>query len=206
MTTTPTAWSAQITITTDINAFRPQITALADNTFIYAWEASNDLFARHLNEFGSFTSGNFLTGVSANPKPLFNPSFFQQADGRVVLTNGELDANPPPDDDIHWASIPPTFLSANGSFPIEQTGFDEVLIDSTARSDGVGAVGGAVIYEFTGPGNAKNLVLRFIDAVGNQASNQIFVGPHTGELQQNPSLAGRHTGFVTVAYQNTNLT
>ena len=44
------------------------------------------------------------------------------------------------------------------------------------------------------------------DAFGNQATNQIFVGPHAGEVQQDPSLAALHDGRVVVAYDNVNLT
>ena len=56
---------------------------------------------------------------------------------------------------------------------------------------------------YTGPGDITSLVLRFVDAFGNQASNQIFI-PDAGanDTQQNPSLAGRHTGHVVIAYEN----
>ena len=198
--TTPTFWGNEVTFTSDIFAVDPEVTALADNSFIVAWQSLDDIFARHLNETGSFTGGNFLSALSsANPKPLFNPSIFQQIDGRVVVTFGEVFGTS--DTDIHWHSpTVPGFAPHTTTFPIERSPFSETLIDSTAVVGG----GGAIIYDFDGLAGS-NIVLRFIDSVGNPASNQIFVGPHTGEVQQNPALAARHTGFVSVAYENFNI-
>lgn len=202
MTTTPVFWSNEITVSFDINAFAPQVAALSDNTFIIGWQDGTNIFARHLNESGSFTSGNFLSALSdANPKPLINPSIFQQVDGRVVVTYGELDGTN--DYDIHWHSPnPPGYVPHASSFPIENSAFSERLLDSAPRTSG----GGAVVYQFEGPGGATHSVLRFIDAVGNQASNQIFIGPHAGEVQQNPAITGLHTGFIAAAYENFNST
>jgi hypothetical protein len=53
-----------------------------------------------------------------------------------------------------------------------------------------------------GANTDSHVVLRFIDALGNQASNQIFVGAHAGETQQNAAVAGLGNGNVVVAYED----
>jgi Ca2+-binding RTX toxin-like protein len=200
MTTTPTFWSNEITFSFDFNAFGPQVVALADNTFAVTWESQDNIFGRHLNEFGSFTGGNFLADLSgANPKPLFNPVPFQQADGSLVVTYGEVDAETPTsiDRDIHWHQVGG---SPTNTFPVEQSGNDEIMLDATARSDGVGGFGSAIIFNHDFGGS--HLALRFLDSLGNQTSSAIPVGVHAGQTQQNPTLAGLHTGFVAAAYEN----
>ncbi len=59
------------------------------------------LFARHFDLLGSFTSGNFLSDLSANDtKTLSGPQIFQQTDGGVVVNYIELFG--PVDEDIRW--------------------------------------------------------------------------------------------------------
>jgi Ca2+-binding RTX toxin-like protein len=200
MTTTPTLGS-EVTFSFDPFAFSPKITPLTDGTFTLAWDsaASNpsDIFARHLNELGSFTGGNFLSALSdADPKSLSGPSIFQQTNGLVVAIYRELFATG--DSDIFWHA---SFANPDTNrFAIENSGFDEFLVDSTARTGG----GGAIAYTLEGPSSTSFLVLRMIDSIGQQASNQIFVGVHPGEVQQNASIAGIANGNVAVAYENFN--
>jgi hypothetical protein len=50
----------EVTFSSDPLAYYPQVTALADGSFILAWEDGTDIFAKHPDKNGSFTSGNFL--------------------------------------------------------------------------------------------------------------------------------------------------
>lgn len=198
MTTTPTFWGSEIIFSPFLTDFAPQVGALSDNSFAIVWEREGgDIVGRHFDELGSFTSGDFLSALSgATAKALSQPRILQQTDGRVVVNYTEEFAAG--DHDIRWHSPNETFTPHASSFGTETSPFDEILLDSTAREGG----GAANVYQFTGPGDVTNIVLRFTDAIGNQASNRIFVGPHTGEVQQNPAIAKLHTGFVTVAYEN----
>jgi Ca2+-binding RTX toxin-like protein len=199
MTTTPTLWGSEITFTFDPLAFGPKVTALSDGTFILAWENGEDIFGRHLNELGSFTGGDFLSAVSSSIiKPISAPIITEQSDGRVVVNYRLLFDDSPQDFDVFWHSPNDTFTPHSSVFGTENSGFDEILLDSTAREGG----GGAIIYNYTGPGNVSNLVLRFTDSIGQQASNQIFIDSSATRLEQNPALTGLHTGFVAVAYES----
>ena len=90
-----------------------------------------------------------------------------------------------------------TETDPNGySKTLEQTGLDEILLDSTATANG----GAAHIFLFNALGSS--LQLRFTNADGNHAGSRIPVGIHPGEIQQNPSLAALPSGAVAVAYEN----
>src|SRR5690348_2989705 len=91
----------KVTFTVDPLARAPQATALADGTFILAWEDGTDIFARHLDKHGSFTSGNFLiTLTSNNGNILSTPRVFQQDHGRVVVVYMQLVE--PNEASVHW--------------------------------------------------------------------------------------------------------
>jgi Ca2+-binding RTX toxin-like protein len=201
MTSTPTFWGNEVTYSPFLGDFGPRVAALSDGTFAIVWDREGtDIVGRHFDELGSFTGGDFLSALSASTaKPLSGPQIFQQTDGRVVVNYREEFG--PGDRDIRWHSPNDTFTPHATSFGTETSPNDEVLLDSTPRAGG----GAANIYQFSAFGNT-NVVLRFTDAIGQQASNQIFVGLHQGEIQQNPALAALHTGFVVVAYENFNPT
>ncbi len=206
MTTTPTFWGTEVTYSFDSLALDPKVTALADGTFILAWDSNSpasDIFARHLNALGSFTSGNFLSALSeADPKSLSKPRIYQQADGKVRVIYQELFG---PDDTDIFFHIPDSknFTPQTNRFAIENSGVQEILVDSTALTNG----GGAILYEFEFSATLNRaIVLRTISSIGNQASNQIFVGLHPGEVQQNAALTSVRTDRVAVAYEDVNLT
>jgi Ca2+-binding RTX toxin-like protein len=209
MTTTPTFWGTEAIFSFDLSAFSPQVTTLSDNTFAIVWENGTDLFGRHFNSLGNFTGGDFLfalpTSISTSTdKPLSRPFIVQQEDGRVVVNYDELFA--PGDTDVRWHSPGSTFTPNANSLPIVNTGGDQILLDSTARSNGVGDIGTAIVF-LSPVANSSSLVgLRFVDKFGNATGSSIFVGVRNGEAQQNAAIAGRHTGHVVVAYENFNLT
>lgn len=188
----------EVTFSSDISAFGPQVTALADGSFVLAWENGTDIFGRHLNNNGSFTSGDFLSTLSSNdPRHLSGPRVFQQSDGRVVVTYRELLGTN--DWNVRWHRVNTDYTPDGNTFPIEDSGIAEFLTDSTARTGG----GGAIVYTIPRNDGIHNFtVLRFIDSIGQQASNQIFVGAFSGDTQQNAAVAGLHNGNVVVAYEN----
>src|SRR4051794_18337198 len=104
MTTTPTDWSGEVVFETDPLAFGSRVTALSDGTFVLAWETQDDIFAKHLDEMGSFTGGNFLSGISTGTtQQLGTPIVTQQTDGLVVVNYSFLAGDMPIDRDIKWA-------------------------------------------------------------------------------------------------------
>jgi hypothetical protein len=200
MPETPTLGS-EVTFSPFPNDYAPQVRAFSDGTFAIVWERDGvDIVGRHFDELGSFTGGDFLSALSdSTAKPLSRPQIFEQADGSVVVNYTEEFATN--NRDIRWHGQNETFTPDLSSFGTETSGFDELLLDSTARADG----GAANVY-LLGAFGSTDIVLRFTDAIGNQASNQIYVGTHAGEIQQNPALVALHTGFVAVAYENFNST
>ncbi|BAY23574.1 hypothetical protein NIES2100_33660 [Calothrix sp. NIES-2100] len=209
MTTTPTFWGNEVTFSFDLFAFSPKVTALSDNTFAIAWENGTDIFGRHLNSLGSFMGGDFLyalpTSISTSTdKALSQPFIVQQADGKVVVNYNELFASG--DNDIRWHSPNPNFTpNANSSVVTGLRGRNEILLDTTARSNGVGDIGTATVYLVPGLGTTSNVALDFVDKFGNFQGG-VLVDPRDGESQQNAAIAGRHTGHVVVAYEVVNQT
>ena len=49
MTTTPTFWSNEVTLSHDPSTFEPHLTALADDTFAVSWSAGGDIFGFKLD-------------------------------------------------------------------------------------------------------------------------------------------------------------
>lgn len=207
MTTTPTFWGQEVTVSNDFLAFGVRLAALADGTFVMTWQNGEDLFARHLSELGSFTGGNFLQTVSANAaRPLATPIPFQQTDGRVVIQYDLDDGASPVDHDVYWVS-PNTDFSATG-FPYgtEASPYNEVLLDAVARPPtSTGPAGAAIAYNYD-IGASSYLVMRFTDSIGQQASNRIFIDSSATRTEMNPALASLHTGFVAIAYESFNPT
>jgi hypothetical protein len=215
MTTTPTLGS-KVTFSFDFSAFSPQVTALADNSFAIVWENGTDIFGRHLDERGSFLGGDFLfsfpTSVSiVTQNPLLSPFIVQQDDGRVIVNYSELlpstsPNNPDGNADIKWHRPETSFLPTSIVSEVEGSFFDTFIVDSTARSNGVGDFGTVFAFETTFETSTTFTGIRFVDPAGNPTSNDIFVGPRRDESQQNAAIAGLHTGFVVVAYENFNQT
>jgi Ca2+-binding RTX toxin-like protein len=203
MTTTPTEWSGEVVFENAPDAVGARVTALSDGTFVLAWaNETGDIFAKHLDEMGSFTGGNFLADVSAGTAdPLGTPIVTEQTNGAVVVNYSLLAGDTPIDRDIFWAQANSDFSSTSLPFGTETSGSDEILLDSVAHGE-TGAddpAGGALLYDFSNGVN-DNLVVRFTDSVGNQASNQIFIDPSTDRTESDGAMASLHTGFVAVAY------
>ena len=200
MTTTPTFWSTEVTISNDLFAFSPHVTALADDSFVIGWGNGTDIFARHFDAFGSFTGGDFLSAVSAaDMKPLAPPILVQQTGGDVIaLYNERFD---PGDDDVFWDFTNRDFSPANNTHAVANSGIDEVLFDATATATG----GSAMVFEEPAPGTGPETItfLRFLTSAGLEASVLIPVGPHLpGESQTDAAIAGIFNGTVAVAYDN----
>lgn len=199
MTTTPTLWGNEVIFSSDTTAYNPQVTALKDNTFILTWENGTDIFGKHLDELGSFTAGDFLRDISTNSKPLSNAIVTQQSDGTIAVNYDLRYSNG--DNDVVWTSPASDFDSAAAPFSTVGSSHDEVLLDSTARNGG----GGAIAYNYTTGANTY-LVLQMTDGVGNPASNQIFIDSSATRTELNPALQGLSNGNVAVAYESFNNT
>lgn len=210
MTTTPTFWGQEVTVSNDFLAFGVHLAALADGTFVMTWENGDDIFARHLSEMGSFTGGNFLQTVSSNAtRPLSLALPFQQTDGRVVIQYDLDDGASPVDHDVMWVSPNSDYSSTGFVYGTQNSPNNDVLLDAVAHPPtSTGPAGAAIAYNHE-VGGSTYLVLQFTDLIGQQASNQIFIDSSTTRNEMNPALASLHTGFVAIAYEsfhNTNFT
>ena len=196
MTTTPTFWSPEITVSTDPSVTEPQVAGLADDTFVIGYGSSGDIFGFNMDAFGSFTGGNFLAPLtSAEDNPLSGPHFVQETNGQLAVDYREtFNGN---DNDVIWHLADPNASPLNRS-PTESTGFDEFLHSATATAAG----GSADTFELAGPNSTSFQVLRFVNSIGLPISNQIFVGPHQGQSQFDSVVAGTFNGNVAVAYEN----
>jgi Ca2+-binding RTX toxin-like protein len=203
MTTTPTLWGQDVTVSNDIFAFGVRVAALNDGTFVMSWEDGSEIFARQLSELGSFTGGNFLQTVSGNVvRPLATPIVFQQTDDRVVVNYDLDDGDSPIDHDVFWVSPNSDFSVTGSPFGTESSPNSEVLRDAVARPPtSTGPGGGAIVYDYT-TGGSSFVVLRFTSSIGEQASNQIFIDSSATRTELNPALASLHTGFVAIAYES----
>lgn len=98
MTATPVVGN-KVIFSTDPFALIPRITPLADDSFILAWDSdvfgslgtliSGDLFARHLDPTGNFTSGNFLQSTNdvahqVAGEQLTTPLLVQESGGLIM--------------------------------------------------------------------------------------------------------------------------
>jgi hypothetical protein len=55
MTTTPTFWSPEITVSTDPSVAEPQVVGLANDTFVLGYGSSGDIFGFNMDAFGRCT-------------------------------------------------------------------------------------------------------------------------------------------------------
>ena len=203
MTTTPTFWSSIVPFNSNNlqTFFVSGVTALADDTFILSWEDNGgpDIFAKHLDAFGSFTGGDFLSSLSqANTNSLSGPQVIQQSGGGIVVEFNFAFAST--DTDIKWHAVAPDFTPGSLAFNVENTGLDEFMTDAAAT-----ASGGTVIAFQEPIGTDAVTFLRFVSSASLPVSNLIPVGPtsHTsGETQQHASVAGIFNGDVAIAYEN----
>ena len=140
MTTTPTFWSNEVTLSHDPLASSADVTAVNGDTVIVGWSSGGDIFGFQLNSFGSFTGGNLVQGLTtAVFTPLSAPHFVQQSDGSVIVEYREtFTTQTGPDTDVIWHTL-------NSADPLNETPVvgsqaNEVMHDVTATSGGGSAV------------------------------------------------------------------
>src|SRR6185437_9214361 len=131
----------EVIFSTDPLAEIPRVTALADDTFVLAWEtAAGDLFARHLNETGNFTSGNFLQQLStfdhnAFGGPSTTPLVVQERGGAIMTDFGFTPAGGSPEIGLH--TVDANFTDT--SFPVivpKASSAGEPLVDAVSTFQG----------------------------------------------------------------------
>jgi len=131
----------EVIFSTDPLAEIPRVTALADDTFVLAWEtATGDLFARHLNETGNFTTGNFLQQLStfdhnAFGGPSTTPLIVQENGGAIMTDFGFTPAGGSPEIGLH--TVDANFTDT--SFPVivpKASSAGEPLVDAVPTFQG----------------------------------------------------------------------
>ncbi len=195
MTTTPTFWLNETTLSFDTSTFEPHLTALADDTFALSWSAGGDIFGFKLNSFGSFTSGNLLADLSqSTANPLSGAQLIEQTDGSLVTEFRQVvDGD---NGDILWHAV--GAADSASTFPIEGTGQSFILRDAAATADGRSVVA----METSTDGVRLFTELKFVGANGPTNEGFGLVGIHPDESQINPSIVGLANGNVAIAYEN----
>jgi Ca2+-binding RTX toxin-like protein len=195
MTTTPTFWLNETTLSFDTSTFEPHLTALADDTFALSWSAGGDIFGFKLNSFGSFTSGNLLADLSqSTANPLSGAQLIEQTDGSLVTEFRQVvDGD---NGDILWHAV--GAADPASTFPIEGTGQSFILRDAAATADGRSVVA----METSTDGVRLFTELKFVGANGPTNEGFGLVGIHPDESQINPSIVGLANGNVAIAYEN----
>ena len=194
MTTTPTFWSNEVTLSHDPSTFEPHLTALADDTFAVSWSAGGDIFGFKLDSFGSFTTGNLLADLSqSTADPLSGVQLIEQTDGKLVVEFREIVGGD--NGDILWHAV--GAADPASKFPIEGSGQTFTLRDAAATADGR-----SVVAMETTQGGRVFLDVKLVGANGPTNEGVFLVGSHPDESQINPSIVGLANGTVAVAYEN----
>ncbi len=195
MTTTPTIWSGPIVFDPNPLALdtAPKLLTLDDDTFILGWEGGGRIFAKHLDPFGSFTAGNFLSGLGTGGDNLIQPQFVQQPSGDVAIVYNQKSTGQP-DFDMYWRQANSDFNATTGGGAISPTINDELIQAASAS-----ATGSAIVYTQSNVGNGQNLLIAFLDSTGLRVSNAII--PHgANTIQTSPAMEGIFNGDVAVAF------
>jgi Ca2+-binding RTX toxin-like protein len=200
VTTTPTFWSDEVTLSFDPLAGGAHVTAVTGDNVMVGWSAGNDMFGFQLNPQGSFVTGNLLADVDNTlVVPLSAPQFVQQSDGSLIAeyrqTNPILTGS---ESDVMWHifNTPET----NNATPIAGSGQSETFQDATATASG----GSAVVFEtFQGGRFFQNL--QFVNDNGTKSVGVILIQPvvpSASQSQLDPTIAGLSNGNVALAYQS----
>ena len=95
----------------------------------------------------------------------------------------------PVDRDVFWHSVSSDFAADHTAFAIENSAVDEIFLNATSRSDGVGDFGTVVAYRYN-VGMVDNVVIRFAASGGlRRAIRSSSPMPHLVRLSPRLSLA-----------------
>jgi Ca2+-binding RTX toxin-like protein len=186
----------EVIFSTDPLAEIPRVTALADDTFVLAWEtATGSLFARHLDATGNFTGGNFLQGVSSsgvfNHVPLTTPLVVQESSGAIMTDFGVVLT--PTNEDIALHPVDANFTDTN--FPIllpESSTANEALVDAVPTLHGT-----AVAYETQDRAGNFHTFIRWYGPDGTPSQPDVQIG-NPGDPGTQEFAALTPTGVDTV--------
>jgi Ca2+-binding RTX toxin-like protein len=205
ITTTPTFWSNEVTLTSDPLAVGAHVTAVTGDNVMVGWSSGTDMFGFQLNPQGSFVTGNLLADVSNSLiVPLSTPQFVQQSDGSLIAEYNEtVPILGNPENDVMW-HIVNSGNPANAT-PIAGSGQSETFQDATATSGtATSQAGSAVVFEtFQGGRFFQNL--QFVNANGTKSVGVILIQeavPSATQSQLDPTIAGLANGNVALAYQS----
>jgi len=195
MTTTPTFWSGPIVFDPNPLALdtAPKLLTLDDDSFILGWEGGGRIFAKHLDPFGSFTAGNFLSGLGTGGDNLIQPQFVQQPSGSVAVVYNQKSTGQT-DFDMFWREANSDFTATTGGGAISPT-INDQLIQAASAS----ATGSAIVYTDSSVG--QHLLMVFLGSDGLPASNSIII-PHGGAttIQSFPAMESIANGDVAAVF------
>jgi hypothetical protein len=169
MTTTPIVGN-EVIFSADPLAETPRVTALVDDTFTLAWETVDGrLFAKHLDETGNFTSGNFLASLSFFGDPFTTPLVVQERSGEIKTELGVIQTSglqTPGEHNVDQNFTPTPFIDVP-----EVSAATEDLIDAVPTFQGV-----AISYVSPDSSGNTHTFIRFIGQDGNPSFPDTQVG------------------------------
>jgi hypothetical protein len=187
----------EVIFSSDPLAASPRVTALADGTFVLAWEtAAGDLVARHLDKTGSFTTGNFLQGVSTfEQRPLTTPLVVQESSGAIMTVFGILAS--PTNEDIGLHTVDANFTDTSFPYLIPKvSSANEGLVDAVPTFQGI-----AVSYEQLDGNGRFHTFLRWYGPDGTPSpTDQQLGNPGEPGSQLNAKLLASGTDLVYAVY------
>jgi Ca2+-binding RTX toxin-like protein len=189
----------EVIFSSDPLAEAPRVTALADDSFVLAWEsAAGTISARHLDPSGNFTGGDFLQAVSSSNflkhAPLTTPLVVQESSGAIMTDFGFLST--PSDEDIALHPVDQNFDNTNDILVPEASTADEFLVDAVPTFNGT-----AVAYETTDNAGNTHTFVRWYGPDGTPTTPDMQVGnPGDPGTQEFPSLLATGTDDVEVAF------
>jgi RTX calcium-binding nonapeptide repeat (4 copies) len=195
--TTPTRWSSDVIFDPNFlgSDTGPKLLTLADDTFILGWEGGNRIAAKHLDSFGSFTGGNFLSGLGTGADVLNSPQFVQTPSGSVVVVYNEKPAGDS-DFDTFWRQATSDFNSVTGGGTIVgPSANDELIKDASASS-----TGSAIVYTQSNVANGQALLMVFVDSAGLPSTNAEVIPHPANTIQLFPEMESIFNGDIAVAY------
>lgn len=196
MTTTPTIWSGPIVFDTNPLGIdtAPQLLTLHDDSFVLGWEDGNRIFGKHLDPFGSFTAGNFLSGLGTGSDKLIQP-LFVEADGSDVVVVYNEKPSGESDYDTFWRQVTSDFTSATGGGTIVGPSAANELILAASSS----VTGSAIVYS-NDTQQQGVLLLTLVGSNGLPASSDVVIPHAANTIQTNPAMQDTFFGAVAVAY------
>jgi Ca2+-binding RTX toxin-like protein len=202
MTTTPTLWGKQLTVSASATASGASIAALDEGGFAIVWQDSGDLFGQTFDFLGDAKGGNFLSSLSGVASALSWPQAVQLGSGRLAVSY--VAEASPADHDIYSAVRFGSAFSSGADFnPVDTSLQDDVVVLEAERTQDENF---AVLWVRSAPGGNESLIFQRMDSQGAALGSQVLVDPTSTESQIDGDLTVLANGNIVVSWDTFNFT